>query len=181
MGTANVRRNDLQWIANANLKRLLLTIGLVAWLSPSARAEIFPVRATFNYSSTSQIMPALAIETTDGKRYEFTLSPVPWPNPEYFDLVLRSAGTGTNPRNLLEPKLKNWHGYQSFMLAAWDYDEQPEKSTYGATRNFILSKERFALTVSVTKATTTRIPNVSKGRSYLFEELTLEVHASNLN
>lgn len=124
----------------------------------------------------------LKIEGTDGKVYELTLhreingdvEPV-----EFLDLVLLPAGANESTRNLLEPSLKYWHGYQEFMLSGNDYVEGPAKSLYGPTRSFMLKKQHMMVKATVSQVDVRPIKTLSPN-SYAFNRIVVDVEVSNL-
>ncbi len=115
---------------------LLPFIGIV-------RAEVFPVHATLVYLASSPTTPSLKVEAIDGKSYELALKPGldAKDNVVVVDLVLRRVGSD---QNLLEPTGR-WHGLQAFNFGANDLANGPDRAIYGATRKFLIKREKYII------------------------------------
>jgi hypothetical protein len=179
MGPSDFECHRLQRLGVHHLRQLSLLVAMLMAVATSVHAEIFPVQASLTYTPTSPSIPSLKIESTDGRLYEFSVRPANGSlAAKSFDLILLSVGT-TQTRNILEPSLKNWHGYQPFMLGAWDYVKGAEHSTFGTTRRFTLQKERISIEVSISKVDVKSVAISSSPKDYAFNELVLDVHVSN--
>jgi len=178
MGTANLERHCLQRL---NGSKVLATICFSAWallsFLSSAQAQIFPVSATLAYSSSTPTSAALKIDAIDGSAYELMLQADRDGNGAAVavDLVLLRSG---QERNLLEPKVENWHGAQPFMFVARDLMNGPQGSVYGATRDFLVSKEKLRVRVIISKAIVRKAESVAPLND-IFDELVLSIEVSN--
>lgn len=176
MGTSAIGCHRLQRVAVLSALWCGFTAVVLFGFICGARAQIVPAHVTLAYSGSHPEPLAINVRRPNGNAaYQLSLQPEKAGSDVLFlSIVLRKAGTD---RNLLEPP-GNWHGYQEFMVAAWDLANGPEKSIY-PIRKFELAKDNLKITCTVSKARVRPSTIPSPQGQFAFDELVLEVDVEN--
>lgn len=176
MGTSTTGRDRLQRVAVLSPLLWCFTALILLGFICDARAQIVSTHATLAYPSSTAKPPVLDIKRANGDvAYQLSLQPdTVGEDVLVLNVVLRKPDAD---ENLLEPS-GNWHGYQEFMVAAWDLAKGPEQSIY-PVRKFDLTKDKLKVRYTISKARVRPLAISNPQGQFAFDELVIEVEVDN--
>jgi hypothetical protein len=153
-------------------------LGLTSNAATKPKIVSFHTKAAFSAQSTERTW-SVPLKSRDGRTiYVLSLEPDFYVGHqvEGLDLVLRYPSDQRKNSNLLAP-VGIWHGLQSYMFQAADFEQGAENTAFGKSRT--ISVKRLGLEIRVTVLNMSISP-ISNGAPQL-DALDLQIDVDNLN